>query len=171
MLGGRLACFSSALLTSLAALARSLRSPSEYEKSRGHVNRFFDPKLLPKFIENPSKILPNRSPNPSKIASKSLSGASWLGSSIFPRFWTPPGRLLAPSRRVLGPKLEASWPPKRNQKALEIDTKVDQKNDPSWKPLGIDFSWILRSKFDPSWYQNGHEIDAKMLPISDSMFD
>ena len=128
-------------------------------------------KINQKSIQNLSKILPNRSQNPSKIASKSLSGASWLGSSIFTRFWTPPGRLLAPSRRVLGPKLEASWPPKRNQKALEIDTKIDQKNDASWNPLGIDFSWILTSKIDPSWYPNAQKIDAKMLPIFDAIFD
>ena len=42
-------CSSIAPLTSLAALARSLRSPSEYETSRGQVNRF----LIQKNFQNP----------------------------------------------------------------------------------------------------------------------
>ena len=116
-------CLADALLASPALRSRrSLRSlarcarPTILKPSLFVLWAFWDEN----WTENPSKIFPNRLQNPSKIGSKSISGASWLPSSIFLRFWSPPGRLLA--------RLGASWAPSWKQVGLQKATNNQPKS-------------------------------------------
>ena len=146
----------SAPLTSLATLARSLRSPSEYAK--------FDPKSIAtlalriyKFnqksiqncTKNRSKIETKSTKNHPKIGPKSVSEGSWLLSSIFHRFLSPPGRLLGASWRVLGASwtrlgrlLGAKLEPKSRPKPSKNRVKNDMLFD---HPFGIQIFRFLLS--------------------------
>ena len=148
--GGRFACFSSAPLASLAALARSLRAPCHFKAIVLRLVSVWGRKLKPKSFDNPPKSAPKSIQNRIQIDLGSVLATELHFSSILVASWAAPGA----SWRVLGAKLEASWPPKGYPKPSKIDPKILQKLDASWTPLGIDFSLILTSKIDPSWSQN-----------------
>ena len=48
-----------------------------------------------------------------------------------------------------------TWVPRGSQNEEKIDAKIDQKFDASWDRFLGGFYWILGTKIDPSWYQNG----------------
>ena len=120
-------------------------------------------KIYLKSINNPPKSVPKSIENPSKIASKSISGASWLPSSIFLRFWSPPGRHLA--------RLGASWGPSWRQVGLQKQSKTIKNLsqnpskircllDASWHRFFFDFRRIFAPKMEPSWHENRSKINA-----------
>ena len=96
-------------LASLAALVRSLRAANRFKHISVRLGRQKPSKnqtqTLQNLSKNPSKNHPKSSQNQSKIGSKSVLEPSWLPNPVFTTFFSPPGRLLAPSWRVLS----ASW--------------------------------------------------------------
>ena len=96
-------------------------------------------------------------------------GPSWAIQSVFGGILGRLGGVLEASWRGLGGPLgglgsrkEANmaptWPPKRSQNKLKIDTKIDQFFSASWNRFLEGFCWILDANMEPSWHQNRSKI-------------
>ena len=82
--------------------------PPQHCKRKDEAGWIQQPISIPTSFQILQKSIPNQLktiPNPSKIGRKSSSGPFSLPRTVFPRFWVPPWRFLAPSWRVLGAKL------------------------------------------------------------------
>ena len=48
-----------------------------------------------------------------------------------------------------------TWLPKWSQHGQKINAKIDHFSDASWNRFLDGFWWILDTRMEPSWYQNG----------------
>ena len=101
----------------------------------------------PKWRPKPSKIEPKSSQEGARTTKKSKNnidptkgGRPSTGPPIF-------------EENVAN--MAPTWVPRGSQNEEKIDAKIDQKFDASWDRFLGGFYWILGTKIDPSWYQNG----------------
>ena len=132
-------------------------------------------KLNETSIQNQSKINQKSIKNGPNINQKSLKievwrapvqvwrrlGPSWAIQSVFGGILDCLGSVLEASWRGLGgllgglwprkvANMAPTWPPKRSQNQLKIDTKIDQFFSASWNRFLEGFWWILDAKIKQS---------------------
>ena len=166
-------------LASLAALARSLRSPTACCFSCGVVLFPVVSEQLPKTLKiylQASKIIPKTFPNPSenrpKSAQKPSKNEIWNGLRFgsllclgFPRIWRRLGRFRAP----LGANLEPSWGVWGRLGAVLARPRGGL--GPSLGRLGVSWSILGTSwgRLGASWKRFGR--NSTKIPRTTSIFD
>ena len=127
------------------------------------------PKSPPKIFQKSSKVSLKSSQNRRPGVVLGALGASWrvserLGASwgvlgaSWGVLWPSWGRLGASWGRLGSKKvanMAPTWVPRGSQNEEKIDAKIDQKFDASWNRFLGGFWWILGTKIEPSWHQDG----------------
>ena len=149
-------CFDCVLdLFNIVFLSSVFRSKSKQKPNQNPSN------ILQKSIKNLPKISPGGFLDHLGSLLGGGVGDKTRGTRTFGGLLSRLGNLLGPSWRHSGPSwcfLGGSYGAKM---ATNIDSKIDHFFDASWNQSLGGFWWILGTKIEPSWHQNG--INKSMI--------